>query len=363
MKPDAKRNWTQGLFVSVVILSAASMALYKLNLQTDNWQDWSILLALEALRAALVLSNIGIRRINVNLSYVALGFSILATVGLAMMSHFHVVEIQAALFDALPNPDPAVIAASEEATKGLMPVPAIHTDDWWMLQTINALLLFCEWSMSVVIAGEGMNWRGWAEWIEQDFKPYFDESSYQPETETWLRRVAEKFRVLQEWREGLEGILGTKNGELSQLTDLVRKNKEKAEVAETRQKELGQRLEAMKNRASFLEKQRHEAIETRTSFLELLENIRQGKSPAGEIPLEILPLARMIAIGSRTSNMRLSIGQNKYVVHCSGLDHVHEICPPFEMKKAEKSKACPCCGKVYSVQINGQKRIGDASAK
>lgn len=327
MNTETKRGIIQGLFVIVVVVSAASMAVYKLDLQTDNWQDWSILLALEALRAALVLSNIGIRRINVNLSYVALGMSILATIGLGAMSHFHVVEIQAAMNK---------------------PLPAVQTDDWWMLQTINVLLLFCEWSMSVVIAGQGMNWRGWVEWIEQDFKPYFDESSYQPELEVWLRRVAEKFRVFQEWKEGIQEILGTKDAELSLLSDLVRESREKAEAAETKQAELEQQIEGMKSQ---------------TSSLEILKDLMQGKSSAAELPLDILPLARLVAIGSRTADMRLSIGQNKYLVHCSGLDHVPEICPPFEMKKAEKSKACPCCGKVYSVQMNGHKKIGDASAK
>lgn len=323
-------NYSKLVFLLVVGFAAFGMAAYKINLVTDNWQDWIVLLGLEALRASLVLSNIGIRKINIQMSYWALAFSAVATLMLSFMSHFHVVE---------------TLAAAGKV------IPAFESSEWWMLQTINLLLLFCEWSMSVLIAGHMMNWEAWTKWIESDFVSYFDQSTYDSQIADYIKRVVEKLRVQHEFFNELGTKLGVEGAGLSSLSATVEELLEKVGEKDSQKRELEAQIEQINQAAANAADLRSQALrdkEGAQSQIELLSTfVRTGKWE-GNLNGELLEIARFMEIGSRVKDTRLSIGNNEYEVHCSGQEHTTAICPPYRMKKGQKTAVCPACGKAYS---------------
>lgn len=303
------------LFVLIIVFAAFSMAAYKVH-AVDGWRHWFIMIGLESLRAILVISNIQIRRINITLSYIALGLSLFATLGLSMMSHFYVVEALAKVELAL-----SPFAASE----------------WWMLQTINALLLFCEWSISVIIAGHLMNWESFTTWIEGDFADHFDKASIDKNIRSWIDRILARIKSLTNFRKEIHSLLDVETD--ADVFDEIQKGKKRATT--------------IANLNSLTDDQRDEIAHQNKVLAWLIAAGDLVDKDFGKLESEspdLVHLIRLIRIGRRTADRRLSVGANVYEVHCSGQPHSRGVCPVFTMQKSQRSKACPTCGKTHYAQ-------------
>ncbi len=110
------------LFSAIIGLSAFALAAHSIP-AGSSWDVWAFRIALEALRAALLLSNTEVGRVSPGQYWAVLCLSIAATGGIAL-------DISA-----------------RSAQDG-------YTGSFWAEQTANALLLFCEWSLSVVLGAK-----------------------------------------------------------------------------------------------------------------------------------------------------------------------------------------------------------------
>jgi len=112
---------TKPIYITIVALSAFAMAWH--SIPAESGADvWAFRLALEAMRAALLASNVELSKVSRYNYWIALTLSIVATSGIGMDIHH-----RAGMDD--------------------------YTGSYWAEQTANALLLFCEWSLSIVVSG------------------------------------------------------------------------------------------------------------------------------------------------------------------------------------------------------------------
>lgn len=269
----------RGLFSVVVVLSALAMGAYKVEVDS-GWRSWAIMIGLELLRAGLVLSNIGIRRIDKVQSYVVLSLSLIMTIGIGFMIHALV-------------PTLSIAKGHEDAA-------------WYLLQTVNAGLLFGEWSMGVLIAGRSLNWSEFISYLKGPMKDAFDWSTADKDIRKILPQIADIIKNLRNRLEWLYGLL-----ELEE---------------DAKDKDIKAKIEEL-----------------------IMAKEDQEK------------LARWIAIGKATADRRLSVGGNRYEIHCSGTSESKGICPPFEMQKSQSQAGCPHCGKTHyrdpqkvKASLNGQ---------
>jgi hypothetical protein len=173
---DALEEWTEQrkkadigkqLFAATIILAAFSIAANQVAEDT-NWKDWAFQLSFETLRAALILSNVRLRQISLTAWKVCISMSVVVTVVIGL--HYGSTTL-------------------------------LWSGDFWKLQGINLLMIFAEWSVSILIGGQMINWKSFLDHLG-DKSQHFDWSTVPAELEAILRTIVNGIRKDQERIDG-----------------------------------------------------------------------------------------------------------------------------------------------------------------
>lgn len=317
----------EAIFLAAIILAGIVGSLYAVpDFLGKDWDGFVAHLGLKMLQIVFVMSNIHVRQKSQTHYIVAVSMSVMITVGIGVLHYFE------SFVPVMTINDQGEVV---ELTKNDQVVKELDYVMLMLLQVLNALVVFSEWSISEMLEEVKL----------QDIKALLVDK-FEKGLAIKADQIEEANMALYKWVEGVfarhKNELNTKKLEIKNLSDRLA-------VEESNRK-------AAENAKVFEDLTFMMANGDTDGAKALLESYTpsdfEGKT-RGKISYARawLLLRRQIA-GDYAMETRISGGpnmKNEYLYFCSGQPGQVGICPPFTVQTRAASVVCPTCGKVHAL--------------